>query len=540
MLEQQTLFADEINLKLSALALTVGKSHQVCQSEKVMLKSEVGSLQVRSPSNTIAVELSKNTNTLFLSINKILKLLNKRNFSSYSDWSLVIDKFFSAPCSLLPTDMDVELGLKIVEQILEQKHLSKVQEILLQQSLAGHSYTEIAKTSGYDAGYLKDAGSQLWQILSSALGEKVSKNNLISVLRRNSSRYVCPEQERQGDKEIRGQGENFPRTTHHDAALLAREPRQPPASPRTTLFSNFQNWETEIDISFFYGRNAELSLLEDWILGDRSSASCCRVLAILGMGGIGKTALTAKIATQIQDKFDCTIWRSLQSAPSLSELLLDLIQVLTQRSEPQLPENISDRISLLISYLRQYRCLLILDGWETILASSDRFGCDRVGFEGYGELIERLGTEIHQSCLILTSREKPKEIVAYSGEQLAVRSLQLSGLQVTEINAIYRTINTFWGTAEEWQQLVNYYGGNPLSLKIVAAAIQDLFDGNISQFLQCWRSEIFILDGIRDLLDCQFNRLSDLEKEVMYWLAIEREPITVMELQNLRNRFIKK
>ena len=401
--------------------------------------------------------------------------------------------------------MDVELGFKIVEQILEQKHLSKVQEILLQQSLAGHSYVEIAKTSGYDAGYLKDAGSQLWQIISHALGEKVSKNNLMAVLKRNSSRYICTDLDRQFNPQF---------TANANATLSER------------------NWKLEIDVSLFYGRSTELSLLEQWILDNNSSALRCRVVAILGMGGIGKTALTAKLATQIQDKFDCTIWRSLQSTLSLSELLSDIIQVLAQQPEPQLPENCSDRISLLLSYLRQHRCLLILDGWETILASYNRFGYYREGFEDYGKLIDRLGTEIHQSCLILTSREKPKEIATYSGEQLAVRSLQLTGLQVTEINTIYRAISTFWGTPEEWQQLVDYYGGNPLSLKIVASAIQDLFDGNISQFLQCWRSEVFILDGIRDLLDCQFNRLSDLEKEVMYWLAIEREPVTVIELQD--------
>jgi hypothetical protein len=67
---------------------------------------------------------------------------------------------------------------------------------------------------------------------------------------------------------------------------------------------------------------------------------------------------------------------------------------------------------------------------------------------------------------------------------------------------------------------------------LIITAIQCLFDGNISQFLQCWRAEVFILDGIRDLLDSQFNRLSDLEAEVMYWLAIEREPVTVIELQD--------
>ncbi|MBD2308504.1 NACHT domain-containing protein [Chroococcidiopsis sp. FACHB-1243] len=416
--------------------------------------------------------------------------------------------------------MDVELGLKIVEQILDKKHLSKVQEILLQQSFVGHSYVEIAKISGYDAGYLKDAGSQLWQILSDALGEKVSKNNLVAVLKRNSCRYVRTEPDRQFNSQLNSTSYSIPdfSVRMHDCAPLPTP--------------DYRNWKQEIDISFFYGRSTELSLLEQWILGANNSISRCRVVAIVGMGGIGKTALSAKLIAQIQDKFDCTIWRSLQSAPFLSELLSDIIQSLTQRHEPYLPEKLSDRISLLISYLRQHRCLLILDSWETILASNARLGCYREGFEGYGELIERLGTEIHQSCLILTSREKPKEIIAYSGEKLAVRSLQLTGLQVNEINAIYRTINTFWGTPEEWQQLVDYYSGNPLSLKIVASAIQALFDGNISQFLQCWRAEVFILDGIRDLLDSQFNRLSDLETEVMYWLAIEREPVKVIELQD--------
>lgn len=412
--------------------------------------------------------------------------------------------------------MDIELGLKIVEQILEQKRLSKVQEILLQQSFVGHSYVEIAKISGYDAGYLKDAGSQLWQILSDALGEKVSKNNLVAVLKRNSCRYVRTE----SDRQLNSTSYSIPdfSVRRHDCAPLPTP--------------DYRNRKQEIDISCFYGRSNELSLLEQWILGENNSISRCRVVAILGIGGIGKTALSTKLATQIQDKFERTIWRSLQSEPSLSELLLDIIQSLTQLHESYLPEKLSDRISLLISYLRQQRCLLILDSWETILASNDRLGCCREGFEGYGELIERLGTEIHQSCLILTSRETPQEIVAYSGEKLAVRSLQLTGLQAAEINAIYQTINTFWGTPEVWQQLVDYYGGNPLSLKIVASTIQALFDGNISQFLQCWRAEVFILDGIRDLLDSQFNRLSDLETEVMYWLAIEREPVTVIELQD--------
>ncbi|MBD3559371.1 hypothetical protein H6S82_10905, partial [Planktothrix sp. FACHB-1355] len=41
-----------------------------------------------------------------------------------------------------------------------------------------------------------------------------------------------------------------------------------------------------------------------------------------------------------------------------------------------------------------------------------------------------------------------------------------------------------------------------------------------------------IFDNISELLEEHFNRCSDLEKEVMYWLAINREPMSIVELQS--------
>ena len=39
-----------------------------------------------------------------------------------------------------------------------------------------------------------------------------------------------------------------------------------------------------------------------------------------------------------------------------------------------------------------------------------------------------------------------------------------------------------------------------------------------------------VFDDIRDLLQQQFNRLSEIEQEIIYWLAINREPISLFEL----------
>jgi len=80
--------------------------------------------------------------------------------------------------------MTVDEALAIVETALDYDRLNHVQEILFRQSWAGLSYREIAKNSGYDPDYLKDAGSKLWKELSKVFGEKVKKDNLQSVLRR--------------------------------------------------------------------------------------------------------------------------------------------------------------------------------------------------------------------------------------------------------------------------------------------------------------------------------------------------------------------
>jgi hypothetical protein len=84
------------------------------------------------------------------------------------------------------------------------------------------------------------------------------------------------------------------------------------------------------------------------------------------------------------------------------------------------------------------------------------------------------------------------------------------------------------GTEAEQEQLIELCGGNPLALKIVTAALLDLFSGEIGL-----GTETVLVGGIRELLDEHFARLSPLEQSVLFWLAIVREPITLGELQTL-------
>jgi hypothetical protein len=65
------------------------------------------------------------------------------------------------------------------------KYLSDIEMKVLQGSWQGKTYDEIAKIYGYSAEYLnKDVGNKLWNKLSEALGEKVTKKNFKEALLR--------------------------------------------------------------------------------------------------------------------------------------------------------------------------------------------------------------------------------------------------------------------------------------------------------------------------------------------------------------------
>ncbi|MBD2532757.1 hypothetical protein H6G97_25510 [Nostoc flagelliforme FACHB-838] len=283
-------------------------------------------------------------------------------------------------------------------------------------------------------------------------------------------------------------------------------------------------WGEAIFNSTFYGRIEELNTLEEWILNEH-----CQLVALLGIGGIGKTALSVKFAQQIQGNFEYVIWRSLREAPPVKIILGNLIQFLSDEHETEgnLPENFSERVSRLLYYLENHRCLIILDNVESILRSASRAGIYREGYEEYGELLRRVGEATHQSCLVLTSREKPREVALLEGQALPVRSLLLNGLKVAEGQEILK-LKGLSAAEDEWKVMIERYAGNPLALKIVATTVQDIFDGNVTDFLQ---QNTSVFGDIRDILEQQFERLSDLEKEIMYWLAINREPITLSELR---------
>lgn len=247
---------------------------------------------------------------------------------------------------------------------------------------------------------------------------------------------------------------------------LGAEPPQP--GPQV-------DWGDAPEVSNFYGRESELALLTEWLLGQR-----CRVVSLLGMGGIGKTSLAAKLAEEVAPRFERVYWRSLRDAPPPGEWLGGAIGFVSEQQVVP-PAGDAERLTALLELLRARRCLLVLDNFDTLIKPGQEEGRYRAGLAGYGRLLQAVGEASHQSCLVLTSREAPVELAVLGGE--AVRTFPLGGLGVDEARRVLAN-KQLAGTSEQWAELTSRFGGNGLALKLVGERIRELFGGEIGLFWQ--------------------------------------------------------
>lgn len=364
------------------------------------------------------------------------------------------------------------------------QRLSFLQKEIICKSWDGERYDDM-EIYKYKVSYIKqEAGPKLWKLLSEVIGETVTKDTLKPVV---------------------------------EQAIKKRSRKSPLTKPH-----HRQDWRDTPDVPVFYDRTEDLSKLEQWIVTDR-----CKIVALWSMGGMGKTALSVKLAQQIQHQFEYVIWRSLRNAPPVENILADLIEFLCDDTNTPLPETFTRGISRLIDSLQNHRCLVVLDGIETIMETGEVAGRYREEYQDYGKLFRQIGELNHQSCLMLTTSEKSREIALLEGQKRPVRYYKLKGLSKLAAKEIFREK----GLIEEleWNSIIECYEGNPLYLNIVAAMIIDLFDGSVKKFLIKGTT---YLGGIKVILGQHFERISKLEAEVMYKLAIASHPITLDEVRS--------
>jgi NACHT domain len=421
--------------------------------------------------------------------------------------------------------MDIDV-LKFTDSLFFSEtgqHINRLQKVILTATLHGRKYSEIAKAENCTEGHVRNVASQLWQVLSNALEQEVSKSNLSDILHRYNFSIVSSEFFNVNQVTLCNNIQQLEVINN-----CSPVPPSPPAQATPTQL--YIDLGDAPELFSFSARTTELSTLEKWIVHDSYNSRDIpniptRLAAILGISGIGKTALAIRLIDRIKTQFNYIIYRSLRFSPSLETTLKTLLQIFSESSE--IPHNSETQISQIFKQLRQHRCLIVFDDLEALFSDGKLAGQYKPGYEDYQRFFQQVAEVSHHSCLLLISSEQPRDIAELEKSNYPVRSLVLGSLGMAA-----KDILRGHELSDEavWETLINLYQGNPLWLHITATLIGELFCGNVADFLQY---DMPMLDeSLRSRLEQQFQRLTEAEIAVIVKLAKETEPVALSELLN--------
>ncbi|MCT7973760.1 NB-ARC domain-containing protein [Laspinema olomoucense] len=413
--------------------------------------------------------------------------------------------------------MNLKEMLNFADRIVFEKtarHLDDLQEAVLQGTLHRETYKQIAKEFDYSESSVRNAGSELWQILSEELGEDVSKTNFRSTMERLHNSNVLFAQ----DVVVTGSF-NICSDAKHPPDIPPSPPQNQANSNNPPTQASHHDLSEMPELGAFYSRSGELETLKIWIVQQR-----CRLVALTGMGGIGKTSLAVQLVQQIKDEFESVVWCSLTPSLTFSEFQERLIQFFCTLEYSE-SLNAESKPLGLIKYLQKHRCLVVLDDVHHLFSNGELAGKYQEGNEDYRSFLQQVEKLSHQSCFLLIGWEPPRELAPNSRNDGAIQILQLGGLDEAGAWEILRDYGV--PEVEKDSALIQRYQGNPFWLKSVATLIHDLGESVSVVLLD---DTILLPQVLKESLHQQWHRLSELEQEVMFQLAEVGRPVSLSKL----------
>jgi len=333
--------------------------------------------------------------------------------------------------------MDSEEGLMLVNRLLYPglgRNLDKVQTLIIRELWhePRKTYLQISTANSYTEQYIREIGSDLWRRLSEVLDSPVSKQNFQSVL------------------------EQYQRSQHSLFELC-------------TSSENIK-W-TEIDETRWVGRKDLVKTLVQALQSD------CRILSLVGIAGIGKTALATKIQSELEEIGVISESNTLvlNSGSSVFELIIHAILGEQALRDEKLKQDHSLLLNIMIAKLSSEPRLLILDMVENVLEVDNigRHQFKELSFSNF--LAQMVWAENMPSRLIMTSQDQTPVIAEgrYPGR---IYSKELGGLTEPEALSLFEA----WGVQphDEFElrylkQIIKYYEGHPLALKVIGGEISE-------------------------------------------------------------------
>jgi hypothetical protein len=407
--------------------------------------------------------------------------------------------------------MTVNEVVKFVDQIVFDKtgkHLDDIQTAVIAGTWERQTYDDIAQEHNVTKNHIGDVGSELWQLLSKALGEDIKKTNFRSTFERlyiTSSPIIIQNKNKQNNNHTF----NF---SSHPTCQYAKGDQDNNTNKSKQIYHDLT---LSPQIIKFHNRETELQTLTQWILNQNT-----RLTSILGTSGIGKTTLTKRFIDLNLDKFEIIIWKTLKYPKPLTQLLNDLFN--TCQKQPK--ETLHDKIKQLLDILTNNKCLIILDDIQNIFTPGELAGKYQPEYQDYQTLFKIITETQHQSNIIVISQEQCPEMESLDPELYPIKSLELSGLYHPEILQ-----NTGLTNQDSWLNLITLYQGNLMFLKTINVLINKNYGGEVAEFLA--ENILHITQQMQSYFQDKFNRLSPIEQQIVLQLSKFENPISREELR---------
>ncbi|NCR38741.1 MAG: AAA family ATPase [Microcystis aeruginosa W13-11] len=407
--------------------------------------------------------------------------------------------------------MNITEVLQLIDERLierDKKPLNTIQKAIFEGSWQGQSYQEIGNEYHRSETHIREEGAKLWKLLSEVLEKDIKKSTSRSVLERvyikslkNSNIYsingnnnnLCPTENTRlsNENDLNSNNNSQSESIYHDLTLAPQ-------------------------IIDFYDRENELATISNWVFKQNT-----RLIAVLGLWGIGKTTLVKRFIDLNLEQFEVVIWKSLKFPKSLDLWLNDLLN--TCQKEPK--ESTDNKIQQLLEVLSNHKCLIVLDDFQNLFAVGQMAGNYQSEYSSYQHFLKLIAEIQHQSHFILISQEKSAEMNYLNQENSPIQCLELSGFE-----AIDFLENKGLQDGERWLELIQLYEGNPFYLTDIAVLIKDVFDGKVNDFLA--ENSLVITKKMQSHLKQIFGRCSPLAQQIALELSKVDQPLSREELKN--------
>lgn len=392
------------------------------------------------------------------------------------------------------------------------KHLDDIQKAVVKGVWQGESYEEIAQECHRSESRVRDVGYKLWQILSERLSEEVNKSNFRATIERlhipiNSSQVVGV-----------GIHSHFNLCSDTSEKYKTTDSTKSPAG-----VNSFIDLALAPKITHFEGRREELEKLSEYILHQPT-----RLMAVLGLNGIGKTTLVKRFIDLHSPQFDAVIWKSLKFPKALTHLLHDILATFNQETEKSL--GLDEQITQLFELLSARRCLLVFDDVQNMFISGQFAGQYPLEYTDYKMFFQMIAEIAHQSCLILISQEKSPEMISLDTELYPKKSLELGGLDADggdflQYQGLPRQKNLL--------ELSNLYQGHPVYLQSISILIKEVFSDRVDDLMA--EDSLIFPEDIKLLWDTLWMKLSPVEQELTLEMSRAKAPISRDDLRKSLN-----